>query len=130
MRRGSWSCVVQLAEQNVFETISFRFVFSLFRFELYRFGLVFVLLDFFFAVSISVNGFITFPLTDISVSINGNHTGLKVSRGNFVVNCPCSMTVTESWRKVSMKELIIQLMESSMMYVALLLWLSSVLHVE
>jgi len=63
--------------QNCF--ISF-FIFTLlfFRSVFYRFRCVSVPADFY--VSVFVNGFIIFPLTDISVSVNGNHTVSQVLR--------------------------------------------------
>ena len=61
------------------ETFSFCFVFSRFRFFLFRvfFRFIFIWADFY--VSICINGFITILLTHIlvSVSINENHTATR-----------------------------------------------------
>jgi len=50
-----------------------------FRSVFYRFYCISILADFSISVFIFVNGFIIFPLTyiTVSVSINGNHTGLE-----------------------------------------------------
>ena len=68
---------IQSDDQNGFCTFSFRVLSSRFRYfrsVFNRFHCVSVLAD--LSVSVFVNGFIIFPLMDISVSVNGNHTAL------------------------------------------------------
>jgi len=60
----------------------FTFLFF-FRSVFYLFHCVSVLVDFYISAFIFVNGFIIFPLTDISVSINGNHTAYNKTGGHI-----------------------------------------------
>ena len=43
--------------------------------------------DFYFSVFVFVNRFIIFPLTDISVSVNRNHTAGKLRRYGVIEMC-------------------------------------------
>ena len=62
-----------------------------FRFKFFRFRFVFVFRNSFVSVFISVNGIKIFPLTDISVSVNANHTGFK-NGGDIVVIVDVSLS--------------------------------------
>jgi len=59
---------------NTTETKTDIAKFISFRFKLFRFRFVSVFRIFFVSVFVSVNGINFFPLTDISVSVNVNHT--------------------------------------------------------